>query len=224
MKVVIINGSPRKSGNTAKLLLKVKESIALAGAEAKLVHLYDYHYQGCKSCFACKLKNSKTNGLCAMRDDLRSLLEETLSTDGFVIGTPIYFGMPSGQVKSFFERLTFPNLLYELDENGVRKKFLNHTVPTAFICTMGCSTEYAEKFNYDTLLGITAYFLQDIFGDNENLFVYDTYQFTDYKKYAVNDYIFEHKKEVQATQFPKDLQNAFELGQRLVAKIIKSTR
>ena len=51
------------------------------------------------------------------------------------------------------------------------------------------------------------------------MFVKDTYQFNDYSKYAVNDYIFEHKKEVQEKQFPKDLQAAFELGQRLVKKI-----
>lgn len=219
MKVVIVNGSPRKNFNTAKILMKVQEGTESLGAETKFINLFDYKFQGCKSCFACKLKNSKTNGICAMRDDLRPILEEVLSADSFVIGTPIYFGLPTGQAKSFFERLAFPNLSYEILENGQQKKLLDHTVPTAFICTLGAPPEYYEKMNYDTLLGITGHFLQDIFGDNEIFYVKDTYQFTDYKKYAVNDDIFEHKKELQEKQFPKDLQAAFDLGQRLVKKI-----
>ena len=179
MKIILINGSPRKNFNTAKILLKVQEGANAVGAETKFINLFDYKFQGCKSCFACKLKNSKTNGLCAIRDDLRPLLEETLSADGFVIGTPIYFGLPTGQVKSFFERLVFPNLSYEFDETGKQKKLLNKKIPTAFVCTMGAPPNYYEKMNYDILLGITGHFLQDIFGDNENLYVCDTYQFSD---------------------------------------------
>ncbi|XWX63056.1 flavodoxin family protein [Desulfitobacterium sp. AusDCA] len=48
MKVIAINGSPRKNKNTATLLNK-----ALEGAETELIHLYDLNYKGCVSCFAC---------------------------------------------------------------------------------------------------------------------------------------------------------------------------
>ena len=85
---------------------------------------------------------------------------------------------------------------------------------------MGAPPQYYESMNYDILLGITGHFLQDIFGDNENLVVKDTYQFSDYSKYAVADSIHEYKKGVLENQFPKDLQAAFELGQRLAKKII----
>lgn len=135
---------------------------------------------------------------------MRPILEETLSADGFVIGSPIYFGSPTGQTKNFFERLVFPNLSYEIEENG-------HTI--------GAPPFYYEKMNYDTLLGITGIFLQDIFGDNENFFVTDTYQFKDYSKYAINNSIAEYKKKVLEEKFPQDLQKAFEVGQRLVKKI-----
>lgn len=217
--MILINGSPRKNWNTAKILQKIQEGAESAGVETKIVNLFDYKFHGCKSCFACKLKNSKTNGICAIRDELRPLLEEVLAADSFVIGTPIYFGAPTGQVKSFFERLAFPNLSYELDENDNQKKLLNRTVPTAFVCTMGAPPDYFKQMNYDTLLGINGYFLQHIFGDNENLYVSDTYQFSDYSRYAVNDFIAEHKKDMLENQFPKDLQAAFELGQRLAQKI-----
>lgn len=220
IKIVLINGSPRKNFNTVKILQKIAEGAENSGAETKIINLFDYKFVGCKSCFACKLKNSKTNGICAIRDDLRPILEETLSADGFVIGTPIYFGAMTGQTKNFFERLAFPNLSYEIEENGEQKKLLQKKIPTAFVCTMGAPQDYFEKFNYETLLGINGFFLQHIFGDNENLYVNDTYQFTDYSKYAMNDFIAEHKKEMLEKKFPQDLQNAFELGQRLAKKIL----
>lgn len=220
MKMMIINGSPRKTFNTAKILKKVQEGAESKGIETKIINLFDYKFQGCKSCFACKIKNSKTNGLCAIKDDLRPILEEVLAADSFVIGTPIYFGLPTGQVKSFFERLAYPNLSYEFDENGKQKKLLDKKIPTAFVCTMGAPTEYAEQMNYETLLGITGHFLQNIFGDNENFFVYDTYYFTDHTKYAVDDKIFTLKKERLEKQFPDDLQAAFELGQRLSERLL----
>lgn len=49
-----------------------------AGAECEMVHLYDIIFHGCKSCFACKIKNSKTNGVCAIKDDLRPVLGRRL--------------------------------------------------------------------------------------------------------------------------------------------------
>lgn len=221
MKMILINGSPRKNWNTAKILLKIKEGAESAGVETKLVNLFDYKFHGCKSCFACKLKNSKTNGVCAIRDDLRPILEEVLAADSFVIGTPIYFGLPTGQVKSFFERLAFPNLSYEFDETGRQKKLLDKKIPTAFVCTMGAPPNYFKQMNYDTLLGITGHFLQDIFGDNENLYVSDTWQFSDYSKYAINDSTAVYKKKILEEKFPQDLQAAFELGKRLADKINK---
>lgn len=53
MKVIFINGSPRKGWNTHKLLESAMKGAADAGAETELIHLYDYEYKGCISCFAC---------------------------------------------------------------------------------------------------------------------------------------------------------------------------
>ncbi|MBQ7499209.1 MAG: flavodoxin family protein, partial [Selenomonas sp.] len=205
---------------TAKLLDKVQEGAQAAGADTKIIHLYDFQYQGCKSCFACKLKNSKTDGLCAIRDDLRPVLQEVLAADSIVIGSPVYFAMPTGQVRSFFERLAFPNFSYDLDEKGMPRKIRERKIPTAFIYTMGCPPEYAKQLNYDTLLGITGDFLGNIFGENEQLLVYDTYQFTDYTKYAAGSADVSHKEKVKETEFPRSLAAAYELGQRLAQKAI----
>lgn len=80
--------------NTAELLQSAMRGSEFAGAETELIHLYDLDYRGCISCFACKLKNAKTNGLCAMKDDLRSVLEKALATNVIVIGSPVYYGYP----------------------------------------------------------------------------------------------------------------------------------
>ncbi len=51
MKVIAINGSPRKRWNTATLLEKALEGAASQGAETELIHLYDIDFKGCTSCF-----------------------------------------------------------------------------------------------------------------------------------------------------------------------------
>ena len=76
MKALFINGSPRKNWTTFKMLDSAMKGAAEASAETEIIYLYDYNVMGCKSCFACKLKNAKTNGVCAIRDDLRPLLEK----------------------------------------------------------------------------------------------------------------------------------------------------
>ena len=96
MKVIAANAGPRKDWNTATMLKEAMEGAESVGAEAKLVHLYDYSYQGCRSCFSCKKKGNTCNGLCAMRDDLRELLVEVLECDVLLIGSPIYLDDVTG--------------------------------------------------------------------------------------------------------------------------------
>ena len=59
MKAIAINGSPRKEWNTGTLLNKALEGAMLKGAETEIIHLYDYEYKGCISCFSCKTKEGK---------------------------------------------------------------------------------------------------------------------------------------------------------------------
>ncbi len=77
MKVVAINGSPRKKWNTATLLEKVLEGAASEGAETEMIHLYDLNFKGCTSCFACKVKDGKNYGKCTIKDDLTLVLEKS---------------------------------------------------------------------------------------------------------------------------------------------------
>ena len=63
LKAIFINGSPRKEWNTFKALESAMKGAQDAGAECELVNHYDIDFKGCKSCFACKIKNSNTNGV-----------------------------------------------------------------------------------------------------------------------------------------------------------------
>lgn len=221
MKAIFINGSPRKNFNTAKLLIKAMEGAKEAGADTELINLFDYEFTGCKSCFACKIKNSKTNGVCAIRDSIRTVIEKVQEADVIVIGSPVYFGYPTGQVRNLVERLLFPLDTYLIDEEGQRIKVPHKPVQTAMIYTMNCPEWLIPQIHYDKLLGFTGEELGRIYGYNEILYSCDTYQFTDYNRYDVNMFSEEKKKEQLDKQFPIDLQNAFNLGKRLTEKVIK---
>jgi len=54
MKVIAVNGSPRKKWNTATLLHKALDGAKSIGAQTEFIHLYDLNFKGCTSCFACK--------------------------------------------------------------------------------------------------------------------------------------------------------------------------
>lgn len=219
IKALFINGGPRKNKNTVQIMQKAMDGAKDAGAEVEIVHLYDLNFKGCKSCFACKLKNAKTDGVCAIKDDLRPVLEKAHGADVIVLGSPVYYSYPTGEIRSFMERLLFPIDTYMVDENGVRQRYWNNTIPTAMILTMNVPEEALDKWNYPTLLGINSQLMGELFGYSETLMVCNTYQFNDYSRYNCNLFPEEMKRKQRDEHFPIDLQNAYELGKRLVEKV-----
>ena len=87
---MFINGSPRKNGNTAKLLNRAMEGAKDAGAEVEMVNLYDRDlvYKGCMSCFACKVKGGR-KGVCSFKDGLQPVVNKPKrSASIFTINCP----------------------------------------------------------------------------------------------------------------------------------------
>ena len=136
----------------------------------------------------------------------------------FINGSPVYLSYPTGQLHSFVERLVFPLNTYEADENGNHVSVREKLVPTAVIFTMNCPEQLMKKFNYPLLLGETGKNLELVFHYNEILYSCDTYQFNDYSRYNANMFDETKKREHRDKQFPVDLENAFQLGRRLVEK------
>lgn len=214
MKVVGFNGSPRKNGNTATLLIKALEGAASQGAETELIHLYDLRFTGCKSCFACKTKGGKSYGKCAVQDDLSPILEKVEEADALILGSPIYFGTDSGEMRSFMERLMFPYLTY----TDPPQSLFPRMIKTGFIYTMNCPEEQMKQIGYDQQLGRNEMPMKMIFGASENLFSCDTYQFEDYSKMVADRFNPEQKAKRRREVFPKDCEKAFDMGTRLVTK------
>ena len=210
MKVIAFNGSPRKKWNTSTLLQHALDGAASMGAETELVNLYDYKFTGCKSCFACKLKDGKSYGRCALKDDLEQFLEKVNTADALLIGSPIYIGNVTSLTRGLIERLLYPYAVYD----HFHTMLFTRRIPVGFIYTMNVpdmllATEpYGLKFAEEAFVRT--------FGPTEVLHVTDTYQFTDYSKYVCPLFNPEAKAKRREEQFPIDCQNAFDMGVRMV--------
>ena len=214
MNVLAVNGSPRKDWNTGTLLTKALEGAESAGAQTKLVHLYDLDFKGCTSCFCCKRKGNTCAGLCAQRDELRPVLAEALASDALVFGSPIYFSDVTGEMRSFLERLMFPNITY--DEFG--KSLVERPISCGFIFTMNCPEKFMKEVHYDVLFENHSHLMGILKGKSEMLASYETYQFNDYSAMNAAMIDGEARAKRRAEQFPVDCQQAFEMGARLAGK------
>jgi len=212
MKVLAINGSPRKQWNTATLLNKALEGASSKGAETELINLYDLNFVGCTSCFVCKLKNGEFYGHCAFKDELSPVLKHIEDVDALILGSPIYLGTVTGVIRSFLERLIFPYLVYDTNRTSLFPKKL----PVGFIYTMGANEEFIKALSIDKHIELNEMLLGRMFGLSESLIVTDTYQFDDYSKYVATAFNASEKARRRQEVFPQDCKKAFELGKRLV--------
>jgi multimeric flavodoxin WrbA len=211
MQVIAVNGSPRKKWNTATLLRKALDGSASRDAAAELVHLYDIDFKGCISCFACKTKNGKSYGRCAVKDDLAPLLERIAAADVLILGSPVYLGTATGEMRSFLERLLFPYLTYTDPPGSIFPGKLR----TAFIYTLGADEAMAKARGFVNHFALNEIFLKIVFGNTETLCSYDTCQFDDYAKYDAPRWNPEAKAKRRAEVFPEDCAKAYALGARL---------
>lgn len=224
MKVLGINGSARKDWNTDTLVKKALEGAASAGAETELVELYAEPLKGCLECFACKRAGNKTGGLCAIRDNMRPLLEKALAADVVIIGSPNFFGYPSGMVRSFLERFLYPLSSYQIEDGQFVRILGKRIIPAGIIFTMNSTDEDYKMAGYNVSLGMTRDNLEFILGYAEQYNSYNTLQFRDYSKMNANYFDPEEKMHQHETQFPVDEQKCYEMGARLVQKAAELNR
>ena len=219
MKVLAINGSPRKTWNTATLLNKALEGAASEGAETEIIHLYDLNFKGCTSCFACKLKGGKSYGNCAYKDELTPVLKNVREVDALILGSPIYIGTVSGEMKSFLERLIFPYLVYDAEHSSLFPK----KIQVGFIYTMGAGETRMREIGIDRHIRLNEMLLGRIFGASESIVVTDTYQFEDYSKY-VSSFNVEEKARRRKEVFPIDCEKSYKMGVRFAKKAREKSR
>ena len=208
MKTMILNASPRKNWNTAKLLKAAAEGASAAGAEVEYIDLYDLNFTGCRSCMLCKRKDVERCH-CYWNDDLSPIIDKVFAADTLLIGTPIYFGRPTSQYFAFVERLLFSMLSYD-DYNNYFKGSVN----VSLFLTMNANEEYYNQL-YKEKFEAYAGELKRLNGAVCIYPCYNTLQVADYSKFNMNGFDEDEKKRLHEEQFPVDLQKAYEVGAKL---------
>jgi multimeric flavodoxin WrbA len=213
-KIVIIDGGPRKNFNTASMLQKFAEgsSSVSSDIEIKTVRLYGIDYKGCMSCMACKIKNKASN-VCKFKDALTPILEEIAQADGLVLGSPIYFGDITGQMRTFLERLAFPWLSYNDYSLTAHKR-----MPVVLMETMNGLPERNNSQGY----GSMEYCITNALGQPEHVNAYNTYQVKNYNNFELASFSEEAKRQYRDEHWEEDLQKAFDAGKRMAESIESS--
>ena len=102
MRVVLFNGSPRHDGNTALLLRTVAEELEKAAIRTELVQVGGRAIRGCAACFRCA---DTMDRKCALPDDgVNGWIEKMAQADGIVLGSPVYFGTVTAEMKALMDR------------------------------------------------------------------------------------------------------------------------
>lgn len=216
MKIYAINGSPRKKWNTANVLQSALDGAASAfQAETELINLYELKYKGCISCFQCKLIGGPSYGRCAVKDELKPILDEIIEADAIIFGSPIYFSDVTGMMRCFLERLCFALFVYDQNYSSLAPK----KIPTGFIYTMNVPHDMMATYHYPERLGVMEAFVHRIFGHKPLVeYVNNTVQFADYSKYKVEIFSEKDKQEYREKHFAEDCQKASEMARSLLAR------
>ena len=209
MQTLVLNASPRKAWNTAKLLKSAAEGAKSAGSEVEYIDLYDLNFTGCRSCMLCKRKGAQRCH-CYWKDDLSPIIDRIFQADVLLVGTAIYLGRPTSRYFEVMERLHFCALSYDDYSN-----YFTGKVNVGLFVSMNATKEYYDKLYKDAFEGY-AQELQMLNGEVCLYPCHDTLQVADYSKYNMAGFDAERKRLSREKNFPKDLENAYQIGQRLV--------
>jgi multimeric flavodoxin WrbA len=123
MKVLAINGSPNKNGNTYQALGMVGEELAANGIEFEILHIGGQLIHGCIACGKCAVNRDEKCSI--VTDDLNLWIQQVKAADGLIIGAPVHYSGIPGTMKSFLDRL-----FYVAGSNG---SLFRHKVAAAIV-------------------------------------------------------------------------------------------
>ncbi|MBQ6964323.1 MAG: flavodoxin family protein [Bacteroidaceae bacterium] len=135
MKVLLINGSPRKKGNTFLALSEAAKTLKQQGIETEIVQIGVKPVRGCIACGQCKAKQLER---CIFDDDICNHISEKLdNVDALIVGSPVYYGQPNGSVLSLIQRLFF----------SAGAKVQNKPAAAVCVCRRGGATAAFQTMN-----------------------------------------------------------------------------
>jgi multimeric flavodoxin WrbA len=101
MKVVAINGSPRRNGNTSLLIEETFKIFQAEGIETEVIQIGNKPVHGCTACGKCREIQDRK---CHIKNDLLNLcIEKMIEADGIILGTPVYFADVSTEIKALMD-------------------------------------------------------------------------------------------------------------------------
>jgi multimeric flavodoxin WrbA len=102
LKVLLISGSPKAEGNTAQLIQECARVIQERGVETEIISLCDKKIESCTACGKCS-----ELGHCSLEDGLNEILAKLRESQGFIVGSPVYFGTARGDVMAALQRIGY---------------------------------------------------------------------------------------------------------------------
>ena len=104
MKIVALNGSPKKTGNTYNAIKLVFDELEKEGIETEIIQIGSKNIRGCTACNACsKTKNER----CIIDDEINGIIQKMKNADGIILGSPVYFSGIAGTMKSALDRIFY---------------------------------------------------------------------------------------------------------------------
>ena len=140
MKVLLINGSPKANGNTARALEEMISVFSKEGIETEVVHVGIQDVRGCLACGSCY----KT-GRCAIDDVVNECAQKLAECDGMVVASPVYYASANGTLISFMDRLFY---------SARCDKRMKVGASVAVARRGGCSATFDQLNKYFTISGM----------------------------------------------------------------------
>ena len=166
MKVLLINGSARRNGNTFLALSEAAKTIEKQGIETEIVQIGAKAVRGCIACNQCYIRHL---GKCVFDDDICNIVVEKLAAaDALIVGSPTYYGQPNGSVLSLIQRVFYSN------PDGAQNK----PAAAVAVCRRGGSSAVFQTLNMPfqmmNMPVVTSQYWNIVFGRAEGEAALDT--------------------------------------------------
>ena len=137
MNILVLNGSPRPNGVTAKMVSVFQKAAEKGGHVVQAVNVCRKQIHGCLACEYC---HGKGQGTCAQKDDMQAIYEKLRETDMLVLASPIYYHNLSGQLKCVIDR--FYAALYPAAPARLKKAAM-------FLASGDADMDVGARFSYE---------------------------------------------------------------------------
>ena len=142
MKVLLVNGSPHKSGCTNTALLEIAKTLEKEGIETEIFWIGNKPIGGCIACKKCIEKQE-----CVFDDVVNEFRLKAYEADGFIFGTPVHYGSSSGNMTAFMDRLFYS----ELCGNGNKAFYMKPAAVVTSARRAGTTATFDQMNKYFTI-------------------------------------------------------------------------